>query len=134
MFTLRVRQTARRANGTDSILAPRGLATPRGGATPLHTGPLERTASASSLAGLPAGGSGLGGGGGGGLPVADWIEETLEAKLHLVDLAGSERVGKSRVAGTRLLEACSINQVRVAQHTHSMLVTVYAAVCGASHA
>jgi hypothetical protein len=40
----------------------------------------------------------------------DYLEETLEAKLHLVDLAGSERIGKSGVAGARLLETCSINQ------------------------
>merc|ERR1712079_465017 len=31
------------------------------------------------------------------------------SKLHLVDLAGSERVSKTKVNGTILAEACSIN-------------------------
>jgi len=40
----------------------------------------------------------------------DYMEETLDAKLHLVDLAGSERLGKSGAQGARLLESCAINQ------------------------
>ncbi|GBF91568.1 kinesin [Raphidocelis subcapitata] len=89
VFTLRVRQTARRggaAAGGDA-----------GGA-------LARQLSIG--AGLPSpGGASLGGG------ASDCVFETLEAKLHLVDLAGSERIGRTGVRGAqRLLEACSINQ------------------------
>jgi len=87
VFTIRVRQTTRRLN--DGLLTRPG--TPR-----LQSGDQSKTSGSSPV-------TSTGG-------IADYMEETLDAKLHLVDLAGSERIGKSGVAGARLLEACSINQ------------------------
>jgi hypothetical protein len=106
VFTIRVRQTIRRASGVDASLAG-SLRASAAGPSSLVTQSLD--------AGLPPlavrqSGSGLSQSGGSpGFGSAE-VLETLEAKLHLVDLAGSERIGKTGVQGARLLEACAINQ------------------------
>jgi hypothetical protein len=105
VFTIRVRQTARRVVVQQH--AGGGGAAADGAAPPGAPGGARGARDGEPGArGSPGAAAGAGGGGG----TFDYLEETLEAKLHLVDLAGSERIGKSGVAGARLLETCSINQ------------------------
>ncbi len=123
VFTIRVRQTIRKPSA-DGGLNTRPCTPRPDGARPSTPraddgAPAFVPANASALLST-ASSVGYGGGlslsrSGSATPsvangLADYFEEVLEAKLHLVDLAGSERVGKSGVAGARLLEACSINQ------------------------
>ena len=128
VFTIRVRQTARRLvvhqppDAATCGAAPCGFGGAGGGgagsgaASGAPQSP--RAAAVRGRAGAAAGVAGGGGGGGGGdqrdaprQQRFDYVEETLEARLHLVDLAGSERLGRYGAQGARLLEACSINQV-----------------------
>jgi hypothetical protein len=100
VFTIRVRQTARR------LL--------------LHPAPgAAAAAAAAAPEAFPRTGGAASAGGGAAVdrasrPCFDFLEETLESKLHLVDLAGSERAGRDCRGGpagaARLLESCSINQ------------------------
>ncbi|KAI8477310.1 MAG: hypothetical protein J3K34DRAFT_515962 [Monoraphidium minutum] len=92
VFTIRVRRAARRAAGAGAPPAGGGLGGAPDGGQPQQGAAAAGVAAAASSAAY------------------DYVEETLEARLHLVDLAGSERVGWQGVQGARLLEACSINQ------------------------